>query len=666
MGNSASALIDELHTASMLPDDTGLQRKLKALRTTRELAKQERVSLEVVEQGGLQPLAKCYNSSHPDVRVEAARTMASLAALPANQVEMGQSDVLPMLIPALLTGESEFKSHAMAVMACLAIPEENKLKLVHEGCLPAIIEDCTSSNVPLRLHALKALAHLAEHPLISVMAAQRGALKQLLRAARSDHTPVKLGTLRALVGLSSVGDNLSQVVRAGTPIYLLSCTYCSAEMQLQVARCFEKLLEQAFTGTHRLDEDEALMLHKTCGFEVNRERTKEKDAFEMDVGAAKNMLGVELLPELVRRTKRMVQCDRATVYLLTEDRKELFSILAGGIDASALTVPADSTSIAGEAVTRGNIINLADAKQHPSFNKEVDRRTGYKTRSMLVMPIRTAQIANNNGVIGVVQCINKLGKVDVNMDNISSEEALMQMMPTFSTDDETTLQDFCRQIAPLVANVRVKRGPVASQAARGAKQPALGENWILNVSKLAKASTSEIIRAMLDKTREIVGADRASLFLVDRRKKELWSKIADGTPEIRVKIGQGIVGAVATTGKRANIPDAYRDSRFNKKIDMATGYRTRQILCLPIKNQRGQVVGVVQCINKKRGASVFTVDDEERIDELCFQCASVLELRAIEASQGGDDDPAAPIPEEEKPVRQTSMVAAGRTRGGHH
>ena len=112
----------------------------------------------------------------------------------------------------------------------------------------------------------------------------------------------------------------------------------------------------------------------------------------------------------------------------------------------------------------------------------------------------------------------------------------MKMMPTFSTDDETTLQDFCRQIAPLVENVRVKRGPVAKQAA-------LGDDWILNVSKLAKASTSDIIKAMLDKTREIVGADRASLFLVDRRKKELWSKIADNTPEIRVKLGQGIVGA---------------------------------------------------------------------------------------------------------------------------
>ena len=103
---------------------------------------------------------------------------------------------------------------------------------------------------------------------------------------------------------------------------------------------------------------------------------------------------------------------------------------------------------------------------------------------------------------------------------------------------------------------------------------------------------------MLTKTRDMVNADRASLFLVDRKRKELWSKIADNTPEIRVKLGAGIVGAVATMGKTLNVPDAYRDPRFNKKIDMATGYRTRQILCLPIKNQRSQVIGVVQCINK--------------------------------------------------------------------
>ena len=67
----------------------------------------------------------------------------------------------------------------------------------------------------------------------------------------------------------------------------------------------------------------------------------------------------------------------------------------------------------------------------------------------------------------------------------------------------------------------------------------------------------------------------------------------------------GIVGAVATTGDPLNIEDAYKDRRFNRRIDAATGYRTRSILCMPIRNQRAEVVGVIQCINKKTGHLCF-------------------------------------------------------------
>ena len=394
---------------------------------------------------------------------------------------------------------------------------------------------------------------------------------------------------------------------------------------------------------------------------------------DLDVSLTKHMPVVELLPELVRRAKRLVNCDRASLFLLTEDRTELTTILAK--NSAPISVPADGTSIAGEAVTRGNVINLARADTHPSFNKEVDRRTGYKTRSMLVMPIRSSR-ALSSTIVGVVQCINKLGKVDLSANAADSEEALMKIMPTFSADDETALGELCRQIAPAVENVSLTKHTHAAA-------PGLTGDWIANVALMSKAPTEEIVRAarrssseatqilaritywssqpclgpppvqnsaaaegvdactctchvscancsqaMLTKTRDMVNADRASLFLVDRKRKELWSKIADNTPEIRVKLGAGIVGAVATMGKTLNVPDAYRDPRFNKKIDMATGYRTRQILCLPIKNQRSQVIGVVQCINKKRGGQVFTRDDEERLSELARRSES-LRLRVL-------------------------------------
>ena len=97
MGQSASALIDELHTAAMLPDDIGLHRKLKALKTTKDVANKPTVAMEVVEQGGLQPLAKCYNSSHPLVRVEAARAQklgASLCTCAVAQEAMHRTDVV--------------------------------------------------------------------------------------------------------------------------------------------------------------------------------------------------------------------------------------------------------------------------------------------------------------------------------------------------------------------------------------------------------------------------------------------------------------------------------------------------------------------------------------------------------------------------------------------
>ena len=101
-------------------------------------------------------------------------------------------------------------------------------------------------------------------------------------------------------------------------------------------------------------------------------------------------------------------------------------------------------------MTRGNIINLERAADHPSFNANIDRQTGYKTRSMLVMPIRSMQSSGGQMMlggkpIGVVQCINKLGR------------GVAGKPPVFSHEDESTLGDFCQQLSPIVDKVRVKK-----------------------------------------------------------------------------------------------------------------------------------------------------------------------------------------------------------------
>ena len=98
----------------------------------------------------------------------------------------------------------------------------------------------------------------------------------------------------------------------------------------------------------------------------------------------------------------------------------------------------------------------------------------------------------------------------------------------------------------------------------------------------------------------LLDADRASIFLLDREKMELWSKVALGSDEIlRFDARKGIAGAAALTGKIINVSDAYSDPRFNHAIDNQTGYRTRNLLAVPLQNLiDGEVVGAFEVLNK--------------------------------------------------------------------
>jgi GAF domain-containing protein len=107
----------------------------------------------------------------------------------------------------------------------------------------------------------------------------------------------------------------------------------------------------------------------------------------------------------------------------------------------------------------------------------------------------------------------------------------------------------------------------------------------------------------------LLSADRSTLFLLDRDRGELWSRVAqgDGITEIRVPLGAGIAGHVAATGETVNLQEAYDDPRFNREVDRRTGYRTRSLLCMPIRDRDGEIAGAVQALNKRGG----TFDDED-------------------------------------------------------
>src|SRR5688572_18127554 len=105
-----------------------------------------------------------------------------------------------------------------------------------------------------------------------------------------------------------------------------------------------------------------------------------------------------------------------------------------------------------------------------------------------------------------------------------------------------------------------------------------------------------LLRLIAEATTQVLGADRATIFLIDLERGELWSKVALGAGEIRVPIGSGIAGEVARSGVLVNIPDAYADPRFNPEPDRHSGYRTRTLLTLPMTSHDGAVIGVFQMV----------------------------------------------------------------------
>lgn len=135
----------------------------------------------------------------------------------------------------------------------------------------------------------------------------------------------------------------------------------------------------------------------------------------------------------------------------------------------------------------------------------------------------------------------------------------------------------------------------------------------------------DLLQNIIDVSVDIAGADRGTLYLVEKDKNQLWSKIAIGNQpkEIRLKVGEGLAGWVAKSGETVNIEDAYSDERFDMSYDNASGYQTKSVLCYPVKNKDGEVISVLQLLNSKNGT--FSKLDEDILDSLSTHVALALQ-----------------------------------------
>ena len=302
----------------------------------------------------------------------------------------------------------------------------------------------------------------------------------------------------------------------------------------------------------------------------------------------------EILWTLIEFVSNELDADRGTLFLNDNDTNELYSRVAQGDLTREIRI-LNNVGIAGAIFQNktGEIIH--DVYEDSRFNKEVDQETGYKTKNMICCPVKTV----DNETIGVIQVLNK-------------------KKGRFTKDNLFFVESVATQAAVSIQN--------AQNSETFEKKRAKEMEFISIVSDVtAEIDLGALLQRVMEEATKMLDADRATLVLNDEKTKELFSRVAmgEGIGEIRLPNTAGIAGSVFTSGKSMNIPYAYADLRFNPSFDKQTGYFTRSILCVPVVNKEGKVIGCTQVLNKTGGK--FTDEDESRLKAFTQQVAIALE-----------------------------------------
>ena len=347
----------------------------------------------------------------------------------------------------------------------------------------------------------------------------------------------------------------------------------------------------------------------------------------------------EMLHSITLKTGELLGADRTTIFLLDEEKQQLWSILAEaeGDRSLEIRIPADK-GIAGEVATFKKVINIPyDFYEDPRsvFARKQEKITGYRTYTMLALPLLNEQ----GQLVAVVQLLNKLKPVH------NPDAAIAERIDTrgFTKADEELFQEFAPSIRLILESSRSFYIATQKQRAAAALMKAIKS---LSQSNLDLEDT---LKRVMDEAKELMNADRSTLWLIDRDRQDLWTKITqdDGTTkELRVPIGKGFAGIVAASGQKLNIPfDLYEhpDSETAKKIDQETNFRTCSLLCMPVFNADQKLIGVTQLVNKRKSGDFppydhslwpkapecfqasFDRDDEEFMEAFNIQAGVALQ-----------------------------------------
>ena len=300
------------------------------------------------------------------------------------------------------------------------------------------------------------------------------------------------------------------------------------------------------------------------------------------------------LVELVKMVSAITDADRGTIFLHDDTTGELYVRVSEGGHIPEIRV-SDEAGVVGHVYTTGVSLIIPEAYADSRFNPEVDEQTGYRTQSILCVPIRSRR----GELMGVAQALNsrsgKFSQHDLDQLELVMQQASIVMHGSVSVarllDSQKKDAEFLHVVAEISSEIQL--GP--------------------------------LLRMIISMVTRMLSAERSTLFLHDPKTSELYTEVGEGLGATRIRFphDKGIAGTVFQTGETVNIPYAYADLRFNPAFDRQTGFFTRSLLCVPVLNKRGAVIGVTQVLNKIGGT--FHSQDEIRLKAFSSQIAVALE-----------------------------------------
>jgi len=331
---------------------------------------------------------------------------------------------------------------------------------------------------------------------------------------------------------------------------------------------------------------------------IIRNQKKRLAEAELLLGISKSMSAMNsldaVLKILVETATSKLNAERGSLFLIDHNTNELYSRVAMGNFMREIRI-LNTSGVAGYVFTKGEGVIIPDAYADPRFNRNIDEQTGFVTRNILCVPIKTAR----GETMAVAQVLNKK-KGRFNQHDLRLLQAMME------------------------------QGAMALQSLQFIEQMETIRKQELEFINVVSEMTSDIklgslLQNVMAEATRMLNAERSTLFLHDEKTNELWSEVGQGleSAQIRLPSHVGIAGAVFQSSRTINIPYAYADLRFNPSFDKKTGFFTRSILCVPVINKNGRTIGVTQVLNKHGGP--FSHEDEARLRAFTAQVSIALE-----------------------------------------